>query len=154
MEKELEQYKKVLRLQNGLFGAGALAMLALMVLGALRVVTPAGGDWTWGGTWNGFVSGCTASLAVLMAAGILRNVRALRDEERLRKLYIKTHDERTREVFHRAGSLSYWFDAFGMLIATVVAGYFSPIAALACLGCTLYVCLVRLALKLYYFSIL
>lgn len=150
MEKELEHYKKVLRLQNGLFGAGVLAMLALMALGALQVIVPAGGDGSWKDAWNGFISGCTTSLALVMAAGIFRNVRALRDGERLRKLYIKTHDERTREIFQRAGSLSYWFDAFGMLVAAVVAGYFNPAAALACLGCTMYVCLVRLALKLYY----
>lgn len=154
MEKELEHYKKVLRLQNMLFGVGMLVMLGLVVLGGTGVLTPAGGDFVWAGAWNGFLSGCSTSLVAIMCVGIVRNVRALRDGERLRKRYIKAHDERTREIFQRAGSLSYWFDAFGMLIATVAAGYFNPAAALACLGCTLYVCLVRLALKIYYSHVL
>lgn len=83
-----------------------------------------------------------------------RNLRAMGDPERLRRQYIKTHDERTQEIFRRAGQGSYWFDALGLLLATVIAGYFSPAASLACLGCALYVCLVRLGLKLYYSRVL
>lgn len=154
MEKELEQYKTTLKLQNLLFGAGTLVMIALVVLGGTGVITPAGGNWAWAGAWNGFLSGCSTSLAVVMVVCVVRNLRAMRDGEKLRKQYIKSHDERTREIFQRAGSASYWFDAFGMLIAAVVAGYFNPVVAIACLGCTMYVCLVRLCLKLYYHYVL
>lgn len=152
MEKELAQYRKTLHIKNLLLSAGILAMLILLILGSR--MSPIGGDRAWTGAWSGFISGCSCSLAAVMAVVLVRNVLALRDEEKLRRQYIKYRDERTLEIFHRAGHSSYWFEAMGLLVATVVAGYFSPAVSLTCLGCTLYVCLVRLALKIYYTQVL
>ncbi len=152
MEKELEQYRKTLHIKNLLLSVGILFMLVLLIFGSQ--VSPIGGDRAWTGAWSGFISGCSSSLAAVMAVILVRNVLALRNGDRLRRQYIKYHDERTLEIFRRAGHSSYWFDAMGLLVATVVAGYFSPTVSLSCLGCTLYVCLVRLALKIYYAQVL
>lgn len=89
-------------------------------------------------------------MAALVAAGAIRNILALRSGERLRRQYIKTHDERTQQIFCRAGLTSYWFEVMGRLLAAVIAGYFSMAVSLACLGCLVYVCLTRLVLKLHY----
>lgn len=124
--------------------------LALLVLGWLEVFVPVGGGAEWAAAWNGFISGCSASMAALVAAGAIRNILALRSGERLRRQYIKTHDERTQQIFCRAGLTSYWFEVMGRLLAAVIAGYFSMAVSLACLGCLVYVCLTRLVLKLHY----
>ena len=38
----------------------------------------------------------------------------------------------------------------GLLLGVLAGGYFSPAVSFVCLGCLLYICLVRLGLKLYY----
>ena len=87
MEKQLEQYKKSLKLQNGLYIAAAAAVAALMSLSFFQVITPAVPSERWASAWNGFLGGLSLAAFGIMAYGLILNLRALRDEKRLRKLY-------------------------------------------------------------------
>ena len=150
MEKQLEQYKKSLKLQNGLYIAAAAAVAALMSLSFFQVITPAVPSKRWASAWNGFLGGLSLAAFGIMAYGLILNLRALRDEKRLRKLYIQEHDERAQAISRYAGHMSYWFETLGLLLGVLAGGYFSPAVSFMCLGCLLYICLVRLGLKLYY----
>ena len=150
MEKELNRYRGTLKTQNWSLAALILVVAALVVLSALGVIAPAGGDARWADMWNGFLAGVSSAAAVLALFGIVLNVRAMKDEARLKKLYIKEHDERAQEIARRAGGLSYWFETLGLLLGIIVGGYFEPMISFACFGCLMYICLVRLALKFYY----
>ena len=86
----------------------------------------------------------------VMVVGLVMNRRALKDEIKLKKQYIRETDERAWQIAYRSGHTSYWFDAFGLLLAAIIGGYFSPVVAVTCICCLLYICLVRLGLKLYY----
>lgn len=150
----MEAYRKKLKIHNLFYLLGAIIALALIVL--VNVYLPRVGyvlpsaDARWRGFWNGFISGVSGAFVILALLGLVQNIRALRDEAKLRAMYIKEHDERTLEIWKRSAASSYWFESMGMLLAAVVAGYFSPIAFLCIAGCLIYMCVVRLILKLYY----
>lgn len=150
MEKQLEQYKKSLKVQNGLYMAAAVVVAALLVLSLMQVITPAVPDTRWASAWNGFLGGLSLAVLGFMAVGLMVNLRALRDEKRLKKLYIREHDERAQAISHYAGHMSYWFETMGLLLGILVGGYVNPTVSFVCLGCLLYICLVRLGLKGYY----
>ncbi len=150
----METYRNKLKIQNLFNVFGILIALALIIF--VNVYLPQAGyvlpssEARWRGFWNGFISGVSSAFVMLALLGLVQNIRALHNEEKLRAMYIKEHDERTLEIWKRSGANAYWFDTMGMLLAAVVAGYFSPVAFLCILGCLLYMCLIRLALKVYY----
>ena len=127
-----------------------LALLAFIALSLMEIVTPAVVNGRWASAWNGFIGGVSTAAVGFLTVGIIFNRRALRNEKTLRKQYIKEHDERSEEICRRSGHSSYWFDAAGLLLGVVVGGYFNPVVSITCLGCLLYVCVVRGLLKAYY----
>lgn len=150
----MESYRKKLKFQNLFYLIGTLIALALIVL--VNVYLPRAGyvlpsaEARWRGFWNGFISGVSSAFVMLALLGLVKNLQALRDSEKLRAMYIKEHDERTMEIWKRSAANAYWFQTMGILLAAVVAGYFSPIAFLCIAGCLIYMCVVRLILKVYY----
>ena len=152
MEKELEGYKKTLKTQNLALIIAAAAVLFFIVLGFMQIIKPVGADERWAAMWNGFISGVSMAVVVCMALGFIMNLRALKNDEQLKKLYIKEHDERALAIAQLSGKQSYWFETLGLLLGVIIGGYFNPIISLACLGCLLYICIVRLSLKIYYGS--
>lgn len=150
----MESYRKKLKFQNLFYLIGTLIALALIVL--VNVYLPRAGyvlpsaEARWRGFWNGFISGVSSAFVMLALLGLVKNLQALRDNEKLRAMYIKEHDERTMEIWKRSAANAYWFQTMGILLAAVVAGYFSPIAFLCIAGCLIYMCVVRLILKVYY----
>lgn len=150
MEKELLKYKKERKTQAILYAILCAIVTVFLVLSFLEVIQPAAGGEQWVDAWNGFIAGFSTAVIALSVLGIILSVRAIKNEEYLKKQYIKEHDERTREISYRAGHYSYWFETLGLVLGAVVGGYFSPVVGLTCLGCILYICLVRIGLKLYY----
>ena len=146
----METYRKHLKIQNLCSLIGIAVALALVILSATGYIHPAVEGDRWRGFWNGFISGVTSAFILLSVIGIVKNLRAMRDETALKAQYVKEHDERTQQIWNLAGANAYWFNAIGLLLAAVVAGYFSAVAFICIVGCLLYMCLIRLSLKLYY----
>lgn len=90
------------------------------------------------------------AFGVICIFGFIMNTKALKNEDKLRKMYIKANDERMKAISLYAGHNSYWFEVLGLLLGIIIGGLFSPVIAAACLGCLFYVCFVRLGLKIYY----
>ncbi len=150
MEKELNAYKAKLKKQNYFFIAGIVLAAVVAIVASTEIVVPLWLGERWASLWNGFITGlCSAEVGV-MVVGLVANRRAMKDDDALKKQYIKANDERAWQIAYRSGHTSYWFDAFGLLLAAIIGGYFSPVVAVTCIGCLLYICLVRLGLKLYY----
>ena len=150
MEKELIRYKKTLKKQNAIFAAGIALAVVLIILSGLEIVVPTGATGHWADLWNGFIAGLCGSFGTFMLLGLVLNLRCMRDEKKLKQQYIKAHDERAWQIAYRSGHASYWFDTLGLLLGAIISGYFSPMAAIVCLVCLLYICFVRFGLKLYY----
>lgn len=99
---------------------------------------------------RGFQGGLFFAWAAIAVCGIVVNVRALRDEKRLRALYIKEHDERLQTIQRESGRAAYVISLFGLLTAAIAAGFFSMTVFAALIGAVFFVSLAGLGAKLWF----
>lgn len=151
----MEQYKEKLKIQNAVTLPCILILASFSVLGFAAeagwvTFTPVAGDGHWQSMWRGFLSGATCGILVLMLYGLIRNLRALKDEKKLKKLYVKTHDERTIRIWKEArNSGMVTFLTLGLL-AVIITGYFNPTVSITILVCVMVCSSLCLWFKLYY----
>lgn len=120
----MEAYRKKLKrevVMNSIFTVLALALIVLSWLRDGRLDNNQHAE----SFFQGFQAGLFACWAGIMIHGIVTSVRALRNEEKLRILYIKEHDERTREIVMRAQSKAYKICLIVLMTAAVVSGFYS-----------------------------
>lgn len=151
----MEHYKEKLKLENAILIISILILAAFSALGFLGEmgilpITPVAGDNHWQSQWRGFVSGASIGVLALMVYGLVRNLIALKDETKLKKLYIKTHDERTNQVYTQARSAAMSTFLILGLVAIIIAGYFSIAVSITLLACVLSGSLLCMLYKLYY----
>lgn len=152
----MELYKEKLKLNNILLGIGSLVMAVFSLLaiggelGWFPFVRPVAGDSHWHSTWYGYVSGASFGLFALMLFYLIRNLRALKDEKKLKKLYVKEHDERTVQIWTLARNTAMQMMLWIGLAATVIAGYFSITVSITILACTFVSSVLGLLLMAYY----
>lgn len=99
---------------------------------------------------RGFQLGALLGLELLLVLYGVRCLLSMRDDTALRKRYIWENDERRKMILQKTGSVGMLGCTLGLGTATVVAGFFSQTVFFTLLGATLFVSLVRGALKLYY----
>jgi len=139
----MEQYKAKLKIQNLVMGICCLvlALFAVLAIGGelgwISVLKPVVGDDHWHSAWYGYCTGASCGLAAVMLFGMIRNVRAMKDEKKLKKLYIKEHDERSLQIQILARNTAMQILLLVGLAASVVAGYFSRTVSTTILVCTL-----------------
>ena len=152
----MEQYKEKLRITNVflIIGCIVLAIFAILAIGSelgwFHILRPIAGDSHWQSAWFGFVTGASCGVFALMLVGLIRNRRALKDEKKLKKLYVKEHDERTIQIQTLARNTAMQILLLGGLVATVIAGYFSIAVSLTILACILAASITGLLLVGYY----
>ena len=152
----MEQYKAKLKSDTVLTAILALILLTVSILaivnemGYIDLFTPIAGDSHWHSRWNGFITGASAGLLIFMIVAIFRNIRAMRNETALKKLYIKDNDERTAEIVKSAQAAAYRTTLYVGLVAVIVAGYFSITVSLTILGCIWIPALLGAAYKFYF----
>lgn len=146
----MEQYKRKLKLQNILLAIGAIILIMIQVLAYLGLIAPAVVKEHWANFWNGFIAGSSMGLCVLFLIGIIINIRALRNESRLKRLYIKENDERAAEIQKSSKSTGVNIFLFAALLAGIVAGYFSITVFITILACDVVLSLIICGSKLYY----
>lgn len=94
----------------------------------------------------GFFLAIEAVVIVLMAKYVV----ALRNEEDLKKLYIKETDERRIAIRTQAGRTGLYIVFGTLIIVMLISGYFSKIVFFTLLGVVLFTSFVMLLTKLYY----
>lgn len=98
----------------------------------------------------GFHGGALSSFSVLLILNIFKNIKAMKDENKLKKLYIEENDERAIMIMQKTGAVGINICILGFAIATIIAGYFNRIAFFTLLGSTLFVSLIKGLFKIYY----
>lgn len=151
----MEQYKEKLKKQNIVL---LLCILALALCSALAFaseiglvdITPSFPEKHWMSLWRGFVGGASTGILCLMVFCLVRNYLAMMDEKKLKKLYVKMHDERTIQLFHNARSAAMSVFLIGGLLAVIVTGYFDPKVSITILVCVMVCSSLCLWFKAYY----
>lgn len=151
----METYREKLKIQNVTLAVACVILAVFCVLGFLGEagivnLTPAAGDSHWQSQWRGFISGASLGILALLLFGLIRNLLALRDENKLKKLYIKESDERQAQICTLAMSAAMRASLVLGLVAVIVAGYFSVTVSLTLLTSLFAVSLVTIGFKLYF----
>lgn len=150
LEKSMEHYRDSLKPQTIMQATGAAILLVFNVLSISGIISPSPAANTWNAVWTGFISGASAAALLFLLVGMIMNIQAMKNEEKLKKMFIKANDERTMEICYRSAHTSYWPDVIGLLLGAVISGYFNPVISVTCIGCLMYICIVRVILKLSY----
>ena len=152
----MEEFREKLKLDNIILAVCAFLLAAFGILaicaevGIIPVFNPVGGDSHWQSMWRGFISGAACALLFFMIFGLVQNFRALKDEKQLKKLYIKSHDERCIKIWGSARAAAYQTFLILGLVAMVVSGYFSMTVSITILACIWVASVLGLLFKVYY----
>lgn len=99
---------------------------------------------------TGFHLGFTAGILAVAIFYTIKYSIALRNEEKLRKLYIEEHDERTQYINSQIGGVGIAIIMIGLGVSTVIAGFVNEVMFFTSLGALFFTITVKLGLKLYY----
>ena len=151
----METYREKLKVQNVISAIGCVALAVFCVLGFLGEagivnLTPSVADSHWRSGWRGIISGASFGIFALLLFGLIRNLRALKDEKKLKKLYTKEGDERQKQIYTNALCAAMRANLILGLVAMVVAGYFSMTVGLTLLVTVFVSSLLTMAFKLYF----
>ncbi|MGM9550475.1 MAG: hypothetical protein ACI3V5_11620 [Faecousia sp.] len=151
----MENYREKVKIQNIILAFGCIILAVFCTIGFLAEagivnLTPVAGDSHWQSQWRGFVSGASLGILSLLLFGLIRNLLALRDEKKLKKLYIKESDERQTQIYTQAMCAAMRTTLILGLVAVVVSGYFNMTVSLTLLAAVFFVSLVTIAFKLYF----
>lgn len=150
----MEKYREELNRQNTLLSISCIILGIFVTLtsmdGNLLTLPHPGAGSRWPDFWRGFCTGAATGLLLVLVFFLARNLHAINDASALKKLYVKTHDERTEKIYTTARSTAMQIFLLGGPVAVCVVGYFSMAASLAILGCVIFCCAACIALKFYF----
>lgn len=145
----MEKYKEIIKKRLTYMGLFNLAAVLSIVLTAKCYPTADEGTLI-DGFVRGFQVGIFACLQVMFLIATTRYARGLRDEEKLRKLYIAEKDERRKFIQDKIGGIGFNFTLALIALATVIAGFFHLLVFLTLLAVIFLMTLVKGSLKVYY----
>ena len=152
----MEQYREKLKIQNIVMVIGSVLLILFAILaigselGLFSIIQPATGDSHWHSYWYGYIVGASCGIGAVMIVSLIRNLRALKDEKKLKKMYVKENDERSFQILTLARNTAMQILLLVGLVATVIAGYFSITVSLTILACTFVSASTSLILVFYY----
>lgn len=152
----MEQFREKIKMQNLTIAICCFILAIFSFLsaageaGIIGFMTPAAGDEHWQSMWRGFVMGASCGILGLMIFGLIRNIRALSDEKKLKKLYVQEHDERQIQIWTAARAAATQTFLLVGLAAGTIAGYFSMTVSITILACVTAHSLIAMGFKIYY----
>ena len=152
----MEQFREKTKLQTTIIGFFCLILAVFCFLGfageagLVSFMTPSTGDSHWQSQWRGFISGASFGILALMVFGLVRNLRALKDEKKLKKLYVAENDERQIMIYTNAlrSAMQLWLIAG--LVAVIITGYFNATVSITLLISVCTTSVLCLLFRLYY----
>jgi len=99
---------------------------------------------------QGFRIGICLGMEIVLLYQIRSIVNALKNENDLRKLYIKENDERNKFISRQTSSIGYSIALFGMALAVIISSFFNIVVCITLLLATLFLIVIILLLYFYY----
>lgn len=152
----MEEYRVKLKLQNLFIGIICMILaifsflMALSETGVITWMPAVNGDSHVQSMWRGFLFGASFGLLGFMVFGLIRNIRALKDENILKKHYIQDTDERQIKIWTAARATSMQIFVLGGLVAGIIAAYFSMTVGITIIACVTIHSFIGLFCKIYY----
>ena len=142
----MEQFKKKLIVQQCYLTIGLIGLIAVFLFSLNHESMPS----AVGHFIGGFQTGISIALAGAFLFLSYRTLAAIKNSDKLRKLYISETDERVLLIRQKSGSAGMNIVMYGLTIGAFIAGNFNDTVFFTLLGACLFVGLVRGFFKLYY----
>lgn len=146
MEEFRKQVKRTLNIYRAVLIA---AIVILIVLNGIEI-TALLGEKTAADLGNGFGTGVCSSIITLMIINVCRYSAALKNDEKLKKLYILETDERERLIYEKSNSSSFRAVIILLGLAAMVASFFSKPIFYTIVAIIISIALIQAAFKFYY----
>ena len=151
----MEEFRVKLKVENRITAVLCIILAIFSALGfaaeaGLVELTPVSGDSHWQSMWRGMVSGASMGVLALMIVSLIRSRKALRDDKKLKKLYVEMNDERQIQIWTSARASSMQVTLLLGLVAGLVVGYFNATVGITILAVETIHALVGFAFKIYY----
>ena len=151
----MEQFKEKLKIENCITGILCVILAGFTILGfigeaGIVELAPISGDHHWQSMWRGMISGASFGVLALMLMGLIRGTQALKDDKKLKKLYIKANDERQIQIWTAARASSMQVTLLIGLVTGMIIGYFNMIIGITILAVETFHAVVGACFKLYY----
>ncbi|GKU77366.1 hypothetical protein [Paenibacillus sp. L3-i20] len=99
---------------------------------------------------KGFHTGAFIGTELFLVLFLVKYIKASKNDEELKKLYIEENDERNGLILQSASSLSIIIILIGLAIASVIAGFFNSLIFYTLLAALLFVVIIFFMLWKYY----
>lgn len=137
----MENFRDLLKLRLRL--AGLYCGVMLILNGILGLIND-------GNPFTSFILGALMGIQLIVIVLMFLYYSALKDETKLKKMYIKETDERQQLIRLKAGSTGIVIITAGLLLTMAISGYYSKVVFFTLLGVVAFMAVVALLLKLYY----
>lgn len=146
----MENYKKMM--QQKISSKAIMLCLgsAIFMIGQQGYLSKYKPDGDFGDFFDGFQIGLFVALAMWFVVSMAYIGAVLKDEKKLKEMYIKYTDERNVKISEMTGAKLYNAIIAPILLATFIAGYFSAEVFFTLLAIILFIAVVTLARKLYF----
>ena len=153
----MQQYREELKVSCRITAVFCviLALFTVLVFAAetgLVQITPVSGDSHWQSMWRGMVCGASFGVLALMVFSLIRALQALKDEKKLKKLYVEANDERQIKIWTSARAAALQIALLAGLVAGLVIGYFHMTIGVTILAVETIHAIIALSCKIYYSS--
>lgn len=152
----MELFRDKLKMQNLVIAICCFILAVFSFLaaagqaGIIGFMEPATDNTHWQSMWRGIITGMSFGIMIVMIAFLVRNILALKDEKKLKKLYVETNDEREIQIWTAARSTAMQLFLLVGVVAAIVAGYFSMTVSITIIVCMFLQSMTGLFCMLYY----
>ena len=152
----MELFRDKLKMQNLVIAICCFILAVFSFLaaagqaGIIGFMEPATDNSHWQSMWRGIITGMSFGIMIVMIAFLIRNILALQDEKKLKKLYVETNDEREIQIWTAARSTAMQLFLMVGVVAAIVAGYFSMTVSITIIVCMFLQSMTGLFCMLYY----
>lgn len=151
MDKKMEKMRADMRFRLQKSRAFVVLLVILMVAAAAQVIPVQLPDSDLSDFVTSFQVGLLTGLLAVAVVYMVRLQRAMKDDAALRRLYYSEHDERNCYIQQKVGQTMLAVTPVVLLVAAVIAGYFSAVVFFSLVGAALLQALVGLGMKFYYY---
>jgi len=145
----MEEYKKILRNRKILYLVFGILLLPVAIATLYlfynmgSVMTGSSIAEFFGGMLNGIRAGFGVAALIFLFMRAFQYHRALKDDAKIKELYIQEHDERTIALNEKSSKISFNVILYALLISCVITGFFNPTISLTILAVLFFVILTK-----------
>lgn len=146
----MEDFRKQVRKTLNIYRAVLIAAIVILIVLNVIEIAAELGEKSTNDLSNGFGTGVCASIITLMIVNVSRYSTALKNDEKLKKLYILETDERERLIYEKSNSSSFRAVIILLGLAAMVASFFSKPIFYTIVAIIMAIAFVQAAFKFYY----